>query len=173
MRETLHEAPDRHAAPLASLCVGRLLLAVPLRDLQSLEPILDVDRQNRDGRSAGTIELRTGPCPVFCVDEALTVVGEPSPDQRICAILAGGEAGSFGIICSAVESLGGDALASFDVPACMAAADSPIDGLALHGRRVFCRTTGAALARFVTTGSADEPERLLEELDPGADEVFA
>jgi hypothetical protein len=147
-----------------------LTLAVPLRDLQSLEPVLDVDTQNRDARSVGTIELRSGDCPVFCIDESLAVLSNPRPEHRICAILAGGDAGPFGLICGAVEVLGSEGLASFGVPPCLFTAGSPLEGLALHGRRVLCRTSGAGLARFVTTGAFTQ---MLAELDPGMDEDLA
>lgn len=146
-------APVKHATLLASLRVGRLTLAVPLRDLQSLEPVLDIDTQERPGRSAGVIELRGGFCAVFCVDDSLAVLTDLGPEHRICAVLAGGELGPFGLVCSAVEAVGGDGLASFRIPASMHAADSPLQGLTLHGNRVLCCTTGAALARFVAAGT--------------------
>jgi hypothetical protein len=177
MSASLNAPPIRPAALLASLCVGRLTLAVPLRDLQSLEPVLDVDVQNRGGASAGTIDLRTGRCPVYCIDESLAVLTDPRPEHRICAILEGGDAGPFGLICSAVEALEGDGLASVGVPPCMRTSGSPLEGLTLHGRRVLCRTTGAALARFMTAGApgpagavGGELTHILVELDPGMDE---
>jgi hypothetical protein len=154
-----------------------LTLAVPLRDLQSLEPVLDVDTQNCGGASAGTIDLRTGRCPVYCVDESLAILKDPRPEHRICAILDGGDAGPFGLICGAVEALEGDGLASVGVPPCMRTPDSPLEGLTLHGRRVLCRTTGAALARFMSAGALEpagversERSHMLTELDPGMDE---
>jgi hypothetical protein len=179
MKASPQTQPGRDAVMLASLCVGRLTLAVPLRDLQSLEPVLDVDRQRRGGGSAGSIELRTGRCPVYCIDDGMTVLEDTRPEHRICAILSGGEMGSFGLICSTVEAVGGDRLASFGVPACMHTRDSPIDGLTLHGQRVLCRTTGAMLARFVTAAAmpfgvpAGESADLGSQLDPGIDEDFA
>jgi len=180
MSASSHAVPAGQAAPLVSLRVGRLTLAVPLRDLKSLEPVLDVDTQDRDGRSAGTIELRTGRCPVFCIDEDLTMLRELPPEHRICAILAGGETGPFGLTCSAVEALGGDGLASFSIPASMRAPNSPLEGLTLHGRRVLCRSTGAVLSRFMTTGAAGlgtaemgELTHMLAELDPAMGEGYA
>jgi hypothetical protein len=142
------------AAQLAALSIGRFTVVVPLQDLQSLEPVLDVNADDAGMHGIGSIELRDGPSTVYCLDETFALREEPPFDQRICAVLSDGAGGHLCLVCSSVEALPADALKSFVLPACMATAATPLAGLALLAGQVVGRTSGAALAQFVADSIA-------------------
>jgi hypothetical protein len=138
--------PDSQAR-IAELGFERLSLAIPLADLHSLEPVLDVVFAGTGGGNA-SILVGGEPCPVFCLSDELKFESRPRPGRRICAIVDGGDA-VFGLICSAVVATPAGSNVAFDIPACMRSASSPLEALELVGDRVLYRTSGASLGEFV------------------------
>jgi len=154
-------AQQFQAAQYAALSFGRFRVVVPLQDLHSLEPVLDVDTQQRNGHGIGSIELRDG-CStrVYCLDELFSLCDAPPSDQRICAVLDDGAESQLCLVCGTVEALSGEVLTDFPMPACMTSTATPLAGLALLAGRVVGRTSGAALAQFVAAGSAAAAEAI-------------
>lgn len=142
--------PDAAAAHIAELTFEHLTLAIPLSDLHSLEPVLDVNFSDRTARAAGSILIGGASYPVYCLSDALAFDLQPPATRRICAIIDNGET-VFGLICAAVAATPAGSHVAHELPLCMREDSSPIDSLELTLDRVLCRTSGASLGHFIAS----------------------
>lgn len=132
---------------LARLELERATLAIPMRDLRSLEPMLDMVPAPPGGCLAGVLSIGDTPCPVYCLTDALLLTDAAPASQRICALIDDGDT-LFGLVCRAVSAIPAGGAAETPIPTCMEHAASPIEAFALHRGQVMWRTSGAALHRF-------------------------
>jgi hypothetical protein len=65
-------------------------------------------------------------------------------DYRICAMLISGDS-LFGLMCREVTSADAAQLKTFKIPDCMRTPDTPLHGIGLLGKRVFCLTSAPSL----------------------------
>jgi hypothetical protein len=135
-------------ARLAVLRFTRLQLALPLGELVSLEPVLDVDFDDRQVPSIGSLRAAQEQCRVFALSDALEVQGEAPQDHRICAVVDLGSE-RVALTCRAVATVETGAISAFPLPQCMRTAVSPVRGLLEADGEVLCWTDAAGLARIL------------------------
>jgi hypothetical protein len=134
-------------AGIAEIGFEQLTLAIPLADLHSLEPVLDVVPDDRGG-NAGSIAVGSESCPVYCLTDELGFDSSPARGRRICAIIDDG-ATAFGLICSTVVATPAGSHATFGMPPCMHNESSPLEAMELLDDRVLYRSSGASLGRYL------------------------
>ena len=138
------EGPRAQAERFALLYLENLALLVPLQEVYSLEPVLDIDPTQRVGTSVGAVRSADSWFAVFSLSDNL----EPCPTLpdafRICAILAR-DGIAIALACRGVSSIAAAAVVRHAIPECMITAQSPVRALALHGNEVYCCTSVADL----------------------------
>lgn len=120
---------------------------VPQAEIQSLESILDIDREVRVPHSVGAVAFADEWWPVYCLSGELQLLPHLPDGRRACPLLDNG-ADRFGLVCDGVETLA-EAPRLLAVPACMALPDSPIQALVLLNDGLGCVTTTERLAASI------------------------
>lgn len=133
---------------LATLKMGDLMLAVPLSEVQTLDPVLDVVYEDAREPSIGYIAVDEQQLPVFALDDDLEPLAEPPPGHRICALLGQGVPW-LGLVCDAVTTLNTASFEASAVPECMRTEGSPISYLLLRNEKVVCATNIEQLVRYL------------------------
>ena len=133
---------------LAAIKFDGLTIAVPLSEVQSLDPVLDVRFESARRPSIGYVEYDDARLPVFSLDGNLKPLADVPEGQRICAML-GKELPWFGVICESITSLGDSVLQNLPVPECMTSGSSPIKSLVLDDETVLCATDVDELVRYL------------------------
>ena len=151
-------------AYLAVLQIGSVKLALPQNEIRTLEPVLDL-RRNEAGPAVGRVELDEGVWPIFALSEDLLPLAELPDTRRVCVLLGQDEL-AFGIACDKVLSVPAHAVRAVPAPEVLAHRDSPIASLAVYGEEILCMTTTRALARLLHSRG------LLEAPQPPAGPVF-
>lgn len=135
-------------ALLAALDLGAMTLALPLAQLRSIRPVIDVRRMpHATAPLFGELEHEQAPLPVYCLDATLRPLAQADADYRACVILGDGQ-GSFGLLCRDVEVLPVADFRRQPVPNCLRMPTSPVESLAICGERVLCCTESGALRRY-------------------------
>lgn len=127
----------------ARLAIDELSLLLPQRQIELLEPVLEV-RYAEEG--FGWIEMEGEPLPVYCLSQQLALLHPPPPQRQICALLDR-PGGLFGLLCDELDLMG--SLHSVPLPPAMHLPGTPISGLARYKQRVFCITSAQALGDYV------------------------
>ena len=156
----------------AVLDFAQVCIAVAERDIQTLEPVLDVERQGGVGRAAGVLRAEGGTCPVHALTSDLDPLPDIPDDHHICVVLRH-PAGNVGIACRDVRAVDAQQLVLSALPDCYAANATPLRALGILGHRVVAvasvRDLVARLALCDTLpDSVSEGASALDLLDPGA-----
>lgn len=120
---------------------------VPQAEVQSLESILDLDREVRIPHSVGAVAFAGEWWPVYCLSGELQILPQ-MPDSRLACPLLNNGADRFGLVCDRVEALAGSPRL-LALPACMALPDSPVQALVLLNEGLGCVTTTERLAALL------------------------
>lgn len=102
---------------------------LPQAEIQSLESILDIDREVRIPHSVGAVAFVGEWWPVYCLSGELQILSYMPDSRRACPLL-NNSADRFGLVCDRVEALA-ESPRLLALPACMALPDSPIQALVL------------------------------------------
>lgn len=120
---------------------------MPQAEIQSLESLLDIDREVRVPHSVGAVAFGGEWWPVYCLSGELELLPHLPDGRRACPLLNNG-ADRFGLVCDSVETLA-EVPRLLALPACMALPDSPIQALALLNDELGCVTTTERLAALL------------------------
>lgn len=132
---------------IAALDLGALTLAVPITQLHSLRPALDLEPSRSGDALIGSIRIGSIAVPIFHYDSVLRPSRQVPVDYRVCAILADGDR-VLGLLCKHAEAVSLKALRQEGVPDCLRAPASPVDSLLIGTERVLCRTNTRAMFRY-------------------------
>ena len=122
---------------------------LPQAEIQSLESLLDLDREVRIPDSIGAVAFAGEWWPVYCLSGELRILSQPPDSRRVCLLL-NNDADRFGLVCDQIDTLVG-VLPLLALPACMALPDSPIQALVLLDTGPGCVTTTERLAALLAT----------------------
>jgi hypothetical protein len=120
---------------------------LPQAEIQSLESLLEVDREVQAPHSVGAVAFAGEWWPVYCLSGELRILPHIPESRRTCPLLDNG-ADRFGLVCDRVEALAGSPHL-LPLPACMALPDSPIQALVLLDDGLGCVTTTEHLAALL------------------------
>lgn len=120
---------------------------LPQAEIQSLESLLEVDREVQAPHSVGAVAFVGEWWPVYCLSGELRILPHIPDGRRTCPLLDNG-ADRFGLVCDRVEALAGSPRL-LPLPACMALPDSPIQALVLLDDGLGCVTTTEHLAALL------------------------
>ncbi len=120
---------------------------LPQAEIQSLESILDIDREVRIPHSVGAMAFAGEWWPAYCLSGELQILPQMPDGRRACILLDNG-ADRFGLVCDRVEALAG-APRLLALPACMALPNSPVQALVLLNDGLGCVTTTEHLAALL------------------------
>jgi hypothetical protein len=120
---------------------------LPQAEVQSLESLLDIDREVRIPHSVGAVPFAGEWWPAYCLSGELRILPRMPDSRRACPLLDNG-ADRFGLVCDRVETLAGTPHL-LALPACMALPDSPIQALVLLDDGLGCVTTTERLAALL------------------------
>lgn len=137
----------REIGAFAVLTVDGRRWLVPQAEIQSLESLLDIDREVRIPHSVGAVAFASEWWPVYCLSGELQILPQLPNSRRACPLLDNG-ADRFGLVCDRVEALA-EAPRLQVLPACMALPDSPVQALALLDDGLGCVTTTERLAAML------------------------
>lgn len=122
---------------------------LPQAEIQSLESLLDLDREVRIPDSIGAVAFAGEWWPVYCLSGELRILSQPPDSRRVCLLL-NNDADRFGLVCDQIDTLVG-VLPLLALPACMTLPDSPIQALVLLDTGLGCVTTTERLAALLAT----------------------
>ena len=132
---------------LAVLTLDGRKWLLPQREIQSLEPLLDVVADDGSPDRMGVIAFQENWWPVYCVSGELDVLREIPAARRVCVLLNDGD-NQFALVCDQVEALDEERPRIRPLPACMALPDSPLQALLVYKGGLGCITTTVRLAAF-------------------------
>ncbi len=113
----------------AVLTVDGYKWLLPQAEIQSLESILDIDREVCIPHSIGAVAFTGQWWPAYCVSGDFQALPQLPNARRVCPLLTDG-VDSFGLVCDRVDALAEPPLL-FALPACMVLPDSPVQALVL------------------------------------------
>ncbi len=145
VRSALAELQEIRAFAVLTLD-GRKWL-VPQAEIQSLESLLDIDREVQIPHSVGAVAFAGEWWPVYSLSGELRILPQLPDSRRACPLLDNG-ADRFGLVCDRLETLA-EAPRLQALPACMALLDSPIQALVLLDNELGCVTTTERLAALI------------------------
>jgi len=140
----------RETRAFAVLTLDECKWLLPQTEIQSLESLLEVDREVQAPHSVGAMAFAGEWWPVYCLSGELRILPQLPGSRRACLLLDNG-ADRFGLVCDRVEGLG-EAPRLLALPACMALPDSPIQALVLLDDGLGCVTTTERLAALLASG---------------------
>ena len=120
---------------------------LPQAEIQSLESLLDIDREVRIPHSVGAMAFVDEWWPVYSLSGELQLLPHVPDSRRACPLLDNG-ADRFGLVCDQVEALT-EPPRLLALPACMALPGSPIQALVLLKDGLGCVTTTERLAALL------------------------
>lgn len=131
----------------AVLSVDQLRLALPQRDMVSLELAGTLSNDTRQPPQAGRLVLENGEWPAYALDAAL--LPQPGAARRLCVFFRA-RADVLGVLCDALVLLPADSdLVAETLPGCMISVHSPVLGYALRDARVIAVTSAQALEAYI------------------------
>jgi len=145
-------SPDR----FVTIDLGPTRLALAPGEVSAIDSALDLDEPEESGLACGLIDAGAGSCPVYALDDALELVGDPPPTRRVCAVFEH-EGRRAGVLADAVGSVPGGALRLEPLPLAVQVPRSVVTGLAVHGEELLFVTTAARLVAWLGA-SAGIPE---------------
>jgi hypothetical protein len=128
-------------------------ILLPQSDICALEPVLDIEIDEKPPTAAGQIEFNRQRWPVYALTGNLTVSREIPARRRICVVV-NKSGGHFGLVCDRFDTLQARDVTFQPMPACMLAPHTPIDALAIHDGRVELVCRGDGLAVFLASKDA-------------------
>ncbi len=137
----------RETPAFAVLTLDGYKWLLPQAEIQSLESILDIDREVRVPHSVGAVAFTDQWWPVYCLSGELQILPHLPDSRRVCPLLDN-SADRFGLVCDSVETLA-EAPRLLALPACMVLPDSPIQALVLLNDGLGCVTTTERLAALL------------------------
>ena len=123
-------------------------ILLPQGDISALEPVLDIEIDEKPPAAAGQIEFNRQRWPVYALTGNLTVAREIPAHRRICVVV-NKSGGHFGLLCDRFDTLQARDVTFQPMPACMLTPRTPIDALAIHEGRVELVCRGDGLAVFL------------------------
>lgn len=107
----------------------RILLAQS--EIHSLEPAVDLNREEPPVLGVGWISFDGRDRPVYCLGPDLTPSEDLPSTRRICLLLSASE-GYFGLMCDELKILSATSLRPLPLPAIMRSPHTPVQSLALY-----------------------------------------
>lgn len=143
------------------LRLDRMKLIIPRDDVRVVELAIDLERDQPPPHGVGWIQFEQQRCPVYCPSMELEWMDELIDARAICAVLST-KGQTFGLLCSEATLLRSDGISLHDLPPAMAAADSPVDQLAIHEGTVACLSSAARILADLPAASAREEQTMGE-----------
>lgn len=140
---------------LAVLTLDGRRLLLPQRQVQSLEPLLDLVRDSGIANAVGMIAFAGYWWPVYCLSGNLDVLSDIPPTRRVVTLLSDGEH-LLALLCDQVEALDEEQPRLYPLPACMAGAVPALQALTLQQGELGCVTDTARLVAFLAQASGRE-----------------
>ena len=159
---------DQDAGGAVRVAIDSLVLALPERDLKSVESALDVVACNGAGDGAGDgagngiacgrIAAGLVECPVYALGVDLVVAPAAPAARRVCVVLEG-PGGRFGLLADDVTRLPAEEVRRSPLPPCMRRDGLPIESLVVHEQEIQLALSAASLgvwiARFARVPAAE------------------
>ena len=147
-------APAPTPATLAGwalLIMDGLTLALPQKDIVTIELTTALQPAERDGNEIGWLVQNAQRWPVYCLDRHCALVSALAGSARVCVLLKSEER-IFGLAGTQISLLAADAdLSVPPLPACLARPGSPFMGLALHNDIIVAVAHAQALANYLAS----------------------
>jgi hypothetical protein len=134
----------------ALLAVDGLALALPQRDIVTIELVSALQPAQDGGQEIGWFAKGTQRWPVYCLDRRFAPVAALEQAARVC-VLFRSEGRTLGLAGAQVSLLAADAdLDVRPLPACLTRPGSPLVGLALHRDATVSVVQAQALGRYLS-----------------------
>lgn len=135
------------------LKINALRLVLAQADVRSLESVMDIDPADSPQGGVGWVPY-AGQCwPAYCLGEGLQLLARIPVARRVCVLLVLPR-GYLGVLCDEVRTLVDFHEASFEIPACMQVAQSPIGGLRRVDEGLACVSDAGRLSAYIQQSSA-------------------
>mgnify|MGYP000359591539 CR=1 FL=1 len=147
-------APAPTPATLAGwalLIMDGLTLALPQRDIVTIELTTALQPAGHDGNEIGWLVQNAQRWPVYSLDRHCALALTLAESVRVCVLLKS-EKRTFGLAGTQISLLADDAdLSVPPLPACLARPGSPFMGLALHNDVIVAVAHAQALADYLAS----------------------
>lgn len=144
------------------LKIGGLRLVLAQVDVRSLESVMDIDPADGPQGSVGWVPYAGQRWPTYCLGEGLQRLAHIPVARRVCVLLVLPH-GYLGVLCDEARTLVDLQEASFEIPACMQAAQSPISGLHSVEECLACVSDAGRLSAYIQQSSVvHDRERCLD-----------
>ena len=144
------------ASGLAVLSMDGLKLLLPQSAIQTLEPALDLEVDDKNPRVAGFLTFEGKRWPVHCLSKDFVATKRIPETRRFCVFLKAKQ-GFFCLLCDNVLLLKNEHAKMTPIPICMNAANSPFQYLAMLEKGIACVSSVERLVDYVQPQSPDEP----------------
>ena len=129
------------------LVIGTANLLIPLKQIISLESVLDIKQDRTRPGQIGQIRVGDVRWPVYNLGEDLQFLDDMPPARKVCVCM-GKETEGYGIVCDQVNNLKDEEAKLVALPLCMKTGLSPIEALAIRDKQVMCVTDFEALGKL-------------------------
>lgn len=138
----------------ALLIMDGLTLALPQRDIVTIELTTALQIAAQGGDEIGWLTRNAERYPVYCLDRHFAVAPALAETARVC-LLFRSQARTLGLAGTQVSLLAADAdLSVAPLPACLARPGSPLTGLALHRDAIVAVVHAQVLADYLSPREA-------------------
>lgn len=134
------------------LKIDGMRLVLPQVDVCSLESVMDMDLADCPQGSVGWVPYAGQRWPAYCLGGGLQLLKHIPAVRRVCTLLALPH-GYLGVLCDEAHTLVGVQEASFEIPACMQVAQSPISGLRMVEEGFACDSDAGRLSAYIQQAS--------------------
>lgn len=113
------------------LSLDRLNIFIPQVDILTFEGVQEVNLSDKQQHSVGNLQQNDRNIPAFCLSDEFELLEEIPEKRSICVILR--EQNSYiGLLCNEIRALEYAEINIQSLPACMAAAPTPLDALFIY-----------------------------------------
>ncbi len=126
-------------------------LLIPQYEIETLEPVSEIDAIQENTRSIGLIKTLDKQWPIYCFDQTLELTSNMPNSHRICVLMSK-QATNIGITCEQIKTLDQKFPCFQAIPSCMSNPDSPIDALVvLNQNNIAYSSSVLHLANYIKT----------------------
>ncbi|MCP4431415.1 MAG: hypothetical protein GY806_10585 [Gammaproteobacteria bacterium] len=147
----MHESDNIDSSRLALISIDGLLLVIPQHEIETLEPVEDINRENMAEMSVGWITVEMSNLPVFNLDESFNLTLKTG-NRRIVAVLKN-DSGSFALMADELQIV---EAAQFDfdsLPKVISTEFSPVLQVALFDEQLICASNAKTIHQKLVAGT--------------------
>lgn len=147
------------APKIVLLTIAGLRLMLPQEDIRTVESVTDIVTADAPVRGTGWIKYLGQVWPVYCFSEELEFLSYIPSSRRACVILALNGA-YYGLLCDDARVCFDFAHQSFDIPASMQLAISPLSGLAHYEEGLACVSDASHISNYVALAALTQEQKV-------------